>query len=469
MIDSTSESSEGTRRFFSVFQLARLFALPFSLAAWIGERLLSRRALCLWFLVPLAVRTRGGWLRSPMSRDIHAFEIPLLPSGAVGDSASDLLRESGRLVWLSPGMVMAGAIVIAAIVGLVRPKRFHLATGLLFCSAAATLASVALNHPELISRLDQQFKQRQELSLVLQDTAHPTIELVLVERVVDWVGTSRDPGSWANGFVYLRFGGSVLMLTAAGLFLSMNGSLSRRLGHLGLWSLIALVCAAGVSSDRIRAEWLWQRAVEAEARSQFNAAEKQARTAIVQFPQLATLERTWLLLGKLDHLRSRNTYARAYFRAVQLTRNGERVRGVAEAEALARNGQPASHANRWVADLIAQQAITRFQQGNVQAAADDWRRAFALDATQMFRPLFSVATRTREERFDPDEIASVVDPLLAIMADRVMRGVLLAMLGDAYFSAGRFVDARDRYRGAVAAYSLPKHINYRAQRGMTGL
>lgn len=404
-----------------------------------------------------------------MSRDIHAFEIPLLPGATDSAVTASLLRETGPFVWLSPGMVMACAIALGAIVAVVRPKRFHWAAGLLFCCTVANLSSVTLNHPELIARLDQQFQQRLELDLVLKGTTIPPIDSVLMSRVMDWVGAGHERGSWKNGLNYLRYGGSMLMLTAAGLLLAMNGRLSRRLGQLGLWSLVAFGLAVGVSFDRIKAEWHWQHATEADARAQTETAEREAEAALAQFPQLAALERTGLFLGKLDYRVGDSTSLRAYFEAVQRIGNGEFVRGAAEAEALVRSGQPAPDAKRWLAAMVARQAFSRFEQGNVHGAEDLWRRSFAMDPTQIFRPLFAIAVRARAERSDPDAIAGVVEPLLPVMEDRVMRGALLAMLGDVYFGSGRFVEARDRYRRAIVAYSLPKHINYRAQRGMTGM
>ncbi len=447
----------------------RVLRAPFLATAWVWERLLSRRALCLWFLLPVVVRTRGVWLRPPMSRDVHAFDLPLLPTPPDSELAAQLASGGGEFIWLSPGALMTGLIVIGILVALIRPKSFHWAAGLLLCGAIVGLASVALNHPELIARLDQQYRQRQELSVVLQETAHPRIEVVLVARVTDWIGSRRSLGSWQNGFVYLRYGGSMLMIIAAGLFFSMNGPLSRRLLHLGLWLLAGLSLAVGVTFDRWTAEREWHRAIGAHRRGEFESSDRYAQRAVTRLPQLAALERTWLLSGKLDYRLGRSSAAQDYFRAVQQVRNGEFAPGIARVERLARTGQPHRDVRRWMADLIAQQALARFQRGHHQAAEDLWNRAYELDATQVFRPLFVAALRARAEQPNPNAITAMVDPLLSSMADRSLRGALLAMLGDTYFKAGRITEARARYRDAVAAYSLPKHINYRAQRGLTGL
>ena len=78
--------------------------------------------------------------------------------------------------------------------------------------------------------------------------------------------------------------------------------------------------------------------------------------------------------------------------------------------------------------------------------------------------------RAGEDRHDPEMVATVVDPLLGrLTEDRTLRAALLAMLGDSYFKAGQFVQARARYRASMAAYSLPKHINFRAYRGLSGM
>ena len=442
--------------------------VPLTVAALVLGRLFSRRGLYVSFLALMLVRTLGGWLRPPLSGDMSSFALPLLGQ-ATSDIAAPLMPGGTGFIWLSIGTVMAALIGVGAVVALVWATRFHLAAGLLLCGVMACLSSAAFNHPALIARLDQEHQQREELASVLQTTALPPVDITVVPRVQAPVAAGEQRGALLRGLYYLRYGGSLLLLAAMGLLLSTRGALSHRLGHLGLWLLSGLVMAGGVSCNRLAAEWHWCQALEADGRGELDVAERCAQASLERFPRLARLERTWLFLGRLDYRRGHLSPASDYFRAYQLSRNGELRRAIALTEELVHRGQPGRDAQRWLAELVARLALVEFQQGRSQAAEDLWQRAFELDQSQIFRPLFVAALRTRGERGNPDAIAFIADPLLSLMADRALRAALLAMIGDSYFEAGRFTEARARHRDAMAAYSLPKQINYRAQRGLTGM
>ena len=78
-----------------------------------------------------------------------------------------------------------------------------------------------------------------------------------------------------------------------------------------------------------------------------------------------------------------------------------------------------------------------------------------------------VRDRVREP--DPVEIEELFKPCLARLEDRVLRADMLAILGDVHFVAGDFTQARENYLASLRAFHLPKQINYRAQKGLTGL
>jgi tetratricopeptide (TPR) repeat protein len=130
-------------------------------------------------------------------------------------------------------------------------------------------------------------------------------------------------------------------------------------------------------------------------------------------------------------------------------------------------GEPTPVASRWLASWEGRFALSEFHSGRNQVAEDEWRRAIAADATPSFRPLLVATLRARASRSDPGVVAELVDPLLgSLKSDRTMRAALLAMLGDAYFEAGRFIEARARYEQSTDIYNLPKHVNFRGLLGM---
>ncbi len=448
----------------------RLLLVPLEIISWVLTRILSRRGLCLCFLGVMAGLACAGWLRPPLSSDIRGIHIPLRGTPAQGPTPDELLYGSRAFVWSSPGVIMLVLVAVGGGVALLAPRRFWLAAGFIVCGALGCVASVAFNHPELIESFDRQQNQRRQIVSLLRGTVRPPIRLNDVPRVWDSPSTARLRGTLLRSLVYLRRDHALLLLPIAAFLLSARGSLGRRLGHLGLWCLAGLLFTGWICFPRLLAEWRWEKALQAQREGAWEAAERHALAAVRVFPELARLERTWMLLGKSDYCRGRDSTAAQYFRASQRARNGELALAVSLIEDLARRDQPSPVVHRWLASLLATRGSVLFQKGRHQAAESAWRRAIDVDGTQIYNRLFLAAIRARPDRYDPERIAGVVDPLIARLADdRSLRKTLQGMLGDSYFEAGQFAQARDRYEKSMAAYSLPKQINFRTQRGQLGM
>jgi len=412
----------------------------------------------------------AGWLRPPLSDDIRGIHIPLRGTPEQGPAPNELLYGSRAFVWSSPGVIMLGLVAVGGVVALLAPRRFWVAAGLLVCGALGCVASAAFNHPELTESFDHQQEQRRQGVSLLRGTVRPPIRLNVVPRVWDSPSTARLRGTLLRGLVYLRRDHALLLLPIVAFLLSARGPLGRRLGHLGLWGLAGLAFAGGICLPRLSAEWEWETALQAQRRGEWKAAEKHALAAVRTFPELARLERTWMLLGKSDYRRGRDSTAARYFRASQLARNGELALAIGLIEDLARHEQPSPAINRWLANLLLARGLILFQNGRHQAAENAWRRALELDSTPIYSRLFLAAIRARPDRHDPEGIARIVDPLIARLSDdRSLRKTLQGMLGDGYFEAGQFAQARDRYEQSMEAYSLPKQVNFRTQRGQLGM
>ena len=73
------------------------------------------------------------------------------------------------------------------------------------------------------------------------------------------------------------------------------------------------------------------------------------------------------------------------------------------------------------------------------------------------------------ERSQPEQVEALLEPLFAFLGDRLIRADMISLVGDAYFEAGRFREARVRYRASLEAFSLPRFVNPHAQEAMLGL
>jgi hypothetical protein len=274
---------------------------------------------------------------------------------------------------------------------------------------------------------------------------------------------------------------------------------------------------------RLRAEYHWVEANHREFRGQWEGARQELNTAIKLFPEFDRMERTWLFLGKLDHLQSRATWAEQLFRASQLALSKgeplpERVRSeLARFRPIASGADPAEprdaifpfipgygsgHAFGLVDTLLAEDAEAhpvvrslaariltdmglgfylqklRFtdagpdyyrQRLHLTAVREAWRRALQLDPARIDSLFFLGYTQALIDRDHPEIAEAVLEPLLHRVADRLVCADILNILGDAYFAAGRANEARERYAESFDLLNLPQQKNFLAQKGLGGL
>jgi tetratricopeptide (TPR) repeat protein len=114
--------------------------------------------------------------------------------------------------------------------------------------------------------------------------------------------------------------------------LASRGSLGQRGAKLALWSVVALILTSLVCGRRLVAEYHWGCAQSLEGECKYDSARVALQTAQQWLPEFAHLERTWLLLGRLDHRQKRSTPQQRMFAAYQLARNRSRPRAIAYAQ-----------------------------------------------------------------------------------------------------------------------------------------
>jgi hypothetical protein len=134
--------------------------------------------------------------------------------------------------------------------------------------------------------------------------------------------------------VYLLYGQWLALWAVGGILFAGRGTLRRRGRAVLLWSAAGLVLAGGFGARRLAAEFHWSRARDLEGEGDPDAAADALRAAVAVFPELQQLERTWLLLGKLDYQAGRHTLQERFFRAFQIERDKGLPRAVAYSEDL---------------------------------------------------------------------------------------------------------------------------------------
>jgi tetratricopeptide (TPR) repeat protein len=317
--------------------------------------------------------------------------------------------------------------------------------------------------------MDVEADQREHVFSVLETVIGLETDLPDVPRVSPGIQTLQWRNTVLAGLPYLVHARSLILLVVLAFLLSAHGPLSRRLKHLGIWCVVGLLLSAVVTHDRLLAEYHWARATAAAERGQPAAAQGQLLAAVDCCPAFNRLERTWLLEGQLDYRQGIPSPASQLFFASQLALNGQTEVAAGLTRDLLGTGATPPVAPRLLARRAAEMALIHTKRDRPQAAAETWKLAAESDPSHRYCRLAEIVIRTYIAHDDPTDLAGAADPLLAGLADRSLRAAILAVLGDAYYEAGRIAEARERYRASYDAYSLPKTINFPAQRGLLGM
>lgn len=302
----------------------RLVRLP-ALAA---EGLVSRRGLALAFLVVALGLTLVGWLRPPLSRDLTPLQIPL---GVWERPApADIINGPRALTINHLGAWLVSLIAVGMVLVLWQPRWLGGIAGLLVAVGIAANAMAALNHPLLIEALDHEYEQRQQLARMLLATDEGT----MTDPTNSRVGLRGQPvgdeqrGDPVRGWLYLLYGRWLVLWAALGVLFGSLGPVQRRLRTVAVWAVLGVTLAAAACWPRLTAEYHWVEAQRLEEQGDMAGARRSLHATMAAFPELAELERTWLLAGKLDLREGRATAHATYYRAYQAARDKAQARGV---------------------------------------------------------------------------------------------------------------------------------------------
>jgi tetratricopeptide (TPR) repeat protein len=468
--------------------VGQVLCFPLAALSAVLELVFSRRGLALLFLMLGGGLALVGWLRPPLSPDISGLHLPLGIEGTAQVGPEELLHGSPSIPPDSVGGLLLALTAVGLVLVLWRPALLGLAAGLVLAGALAAQATVACNHPELIALLESEREQRQHIAEVL-DTLRGK-EAVTNSRNGRISGSDNDSEAFSvpvdplHAGIYLRYGWWLVAWASAGVLLGTRGPLSWRFGHLLTWLLVGGGLAGLACYPRLHAEYLWLRAQQLEARGADDDARATLAEAVTRFPAFDRLERTWLLAGKLDYRQKRRTPQERFFRATQLARNEEWAAALALLEDLLRVvGREHPAVQRQAARILTTAGLAHGNEpsflpasrkpkeylshfGAVQAR---WRRALELAPRQRDAAFSLGAVLAFEDRQHPERAEAAFAPVLDRLADPFVHADILTLLGDAYFEAGKPIEARRLYARSVDVLNLPQQKNYLAQKGLGGL
>jgi hypothetical protein len=289
-------------------------------------------AIAIVFFIVAELLASAAWLHPPLSRDVSSWHLSVgfWPIGTV--TPPTILQGPRRVPFDSVGLLLLVVILTGAVIVYRRPERLGRVAGILLGSALAANAAVGLNHPALIEALDGEYTQRMQIAAMI--TGSPVAD-ALTQNDNDRLGLAaapagdEQPADWWRGTLYLGLGRWLIVWAAGGCLFAARGALAVRFLHLARWSAAGLGLAGVLCFPRLIAEYHWRQAQRLETACQYEAAQHSLEAAVAWCPELESLQRTWLLAGKLDHRRGRITPCEQVFRAYQLARRKDQPRAVA--------------------------------------------------------------------------------------------------------------------------------------------
>jgi tetratricopeptide (TPR) repeat protein len=103
------------------------------------------------------------------------------------------------------------------------------------------------------------------------------------------------------------------------------------------------------------------------------------------------------------------------------------------------------------------------------AALDAWNRALEAAPEKPDCLFYRGLAQTEANPARPALAEASMSRLLSLVADRALQADVTAALGDAYFGAGQMHEARRCYEQSRRLFELPKDINFRARKGLSGM
>lgn len=449
-------------------RVAKVVRLPFSALAAGVELALTRRGFCAAFMALAGVLALSGGLRPPVHGDLKSVHLPIGALKAEDFSSATLLSSSGEVTLASPGMILLAMIGAAMVIVTLRPAVLGAVAGILLAASIGFGADICLNHPALVELMDSEYRQRRQVAVVLKDLEENVLVRDINGRITDAPGDGSGGELLLRGWTYLVRWHWLILLAGMGVLLGHGGTFSKRFRYLALWVFLGAALAGLLCVQRLRAEYYWFQVECLELRGDFSSARQALDRAIGIFPELDQLQRTWLLAGKLDFYQKRSTSREQFFRAHQLSNDQMLAQAVALMDMVVEKNHTQAVRNQ-AGRIFTLTGMDHYRHGRLCAAEDMWQRAQVVNPTRFDCRFFLGTVQRLMDPSRPELVEAKFQKIFSRLADRVLRADILSSLGDAYFEAGRMTEARQWYRKSRSAFGLPKNINYRAEKGLTGI
>jgi len=415
------------------------------------------------FVLLAALLAFYGGLRPPLHHDLKSVEVPFGASTDLESSPEALLDGRRQFRLQSPGGVLLVFLGVMALIVLRRPQHLAVMAGGLLVASFVLGADLCLNHPRLVELIDSEREERRQIV----DTLRGLDETSVVQARGPDSGAALAPSPLLIGATHLSYWHWLIPLSILGVLFGNQKASGRPLRRLAIWAFVAVGLASIVVGDRVRAEYHWNRAAQLELSGDIPRARQALDRSVEVFPELGQLQRTWLLSGKLDFHAGRSTPQERLFRAHQQAdaKNFRHAEALVEALVLEVDSPVL---RREAGRIFTLKGMAHYRRGELGAAENSWHKASALCPGRVDYPFYLGIVQAS---MDPSALGSVEKKFrqtLNRLADRALKADILASLADAYFDAGRMVEARACYMESLRTFALPKNSNYRAMKGLSG-
>lgn len=457
--------------------LKSIVRAPFLLVSWIFDVVVSARGLALISLAICALFATGTWLRPPISKDLRGFHIPLGINPQRSLSIEQIVATTRPLVLDSIALPLLFVVALAIIPVLIAPRTVNWFAGVLMAFAMAGTAATMMNHPAIIEQLESEYEQRATIRGVMGYQAETLLSGLLKPRLDDpqfdetglFAEMGLKPHDAVRGWMYVVYGPWLVGFAGLVVLYSTTGSVGRKLMMVGLWCVIGAALSAVVTHRRLHAEYVYQLVLADEAAQRYDAARDRLLEVMQIFPALQETDRYWITQGRLDYRLGRENQYTCYFESVRYFEDYAVDEAHAGTRELMSKASSSPVARRFAGHVFSSWAVGNYQAQNYAAAERAWAESgtyFPSSYDAAIGRGMAVAS------VDPDrveEVAGDIIPLIPLIGDQVLACDMVAVVGDAYFAAGDFEEARYYYSWSKDIFNLPKTSNYHSQRGLLGL
>jgi tetratricopeptide (TPR) repeat protein len=436
---------------------------------------MSPRGIAVAGLIGCTLLVIGPWLRSSISRDFRAIHIPWTDV-STGTFLPEYVTEVPR-AWLVTSIATPLLVTIA--VGLVivlwRPQWTNRVFGVLLALSIPAMAAALWNHPGLVEFFEGEMRERSMLRVMYRHRNEDTMTNRAPDRlrILGEINTREDVAApthpIAAPFRYSMFGPWLIVAAFAGAAITATGAWPRRLAYAGAYAGAGILLAMIVTGPRWIAEYHFAQAQAAEDANRFGDAEKSLQNVLAAMPRMANTSRYWLTEGRVGYRQRKTNPYVTYFVASQYVTAGDMSRARNEIEHSIRATGGTTAQRVLLAEIIGHVATEYGARAKYGAAENAWGEA---SAVVPWKPAYWIGEAVTILAADPTRAADArekVLPRINQIGDCFVSSDFATMLGDAYFEAGEFHEARDMYTEAMRLFHLPKYVNLHAQEGRLGM